>query len=246
MKDSTDFRCVKMCGAEYDWVLSEITDLMEIDNPKVECRLENGEVHVTVSALDTQEKSAAKLVKATVKELKTRFGGYIYTTESDETLEESIIELMAKNSLTLSTVESCTGGMVASRLINVPGASEVYKEGFITYSNKSKRHRVGVKKSTLKKYGAVSEQTAKEMSKGGCKFTEADACIATTGIAGPGGGTEEKPVGLVYISCTVCGETEVKEFHFTGERADVREAACAEALSLLRICILKYYSKKTF
>ncbi|MBP5384583.1 MAG: CinA family protein, partial [Lachnospiraceae bacterium] len=113
-------------------------------------------------------------------------------------------------------------------------------------SNKAKRTYLDVKKSTLKKFGAVSEETAKEMARGGCISTKADACIAVTGIAGPDGGTEEKPVGLVYIGCCVAGRTVVKECHFTGNRAKIRESACAEALNTLRNTILEYLSETKF
>jgi len=237
---------VKICGLSESEVESQILDLTTSNNPTVATYAKTGEVHIRVTAKEETEKAAVKLVKGFVKELKSRFGGNIYTTNNEETLEESIVELLLNNELSLSTVESCTGGMVAARIINVPGASDVYKEGFVTYSNKAKKLRIGVNKRTLKKYGAVSEQTAKEMSRGGCMFTKADVCVATTGIAGPGGGTEEKPVGLVYISCTVCGETEVREFHFKGNRQKVRENATAQALTMLRMCVLKYYSEKTF
>lgn len=237
---------VKICGISESEIENQIRDLTSGTNPTVATYAKTGEVHIRVTAKEETEKAAVKLVKGVVKELKSRFGGNIYTTKNEETLEESVVDLLLKNELTLATVESCTGGMVAARIINVPGASDVYKEGFVTYSNKAKKLRIGVNKRTLKKYGAVSEETAKEMSRGGCFFSKADVCIATTGIAGPGGGTEEKPVGLVYISCTVCGETEVKEFHFKGNRRKVRENATAQALTMLRMCVLKYYSEKTF
>lgn len=237
---------VKICGISESEIENQIRDLTSGTNPTVATYAKTGEVHIRVTAKEETEKAAVKLVKGVVKELKSRFGGNIYTTKNEETLEESVVDLLLKNELTLATVESCTGGMVAARIINVPGASDVYKEGFVTYSNKAKKLRIGVNKRTLKKYGAVSEETAKEMSRGGCFFSKADVCIATTGIAGPGGGTDEKPVGLVYISCTVCGETEVKEFHFKGNRRKVRENATAQALTMLRMCVLKYYSEKTF
>jgi len=121
-----------------------------------------------------------------------------------------------------------------------------HKCGFVTYSNKSKRKLLGVKKSTLDKYGAVSEQTAREMAEGAAEESKADVAVALTGIAGPDGGRKDKPVGLVYISCSVKGKTVVREYHFKGNRAKVRESATSAALVLMRSCILEYFSKVTF
>lgn len=237
---------VKICGMGESAVEEMVKDLMETSNPTVAPCAKTGEVHLRVTAMAEDEKAAKKLTKPIIKELKGRIGSYIYTTSPDVTLEEAVVDLIAKNSLTVSTVESCTGGMLAARLVNVPGVSDVFKEGMITYSNKAKRNRVGVKKGTLSKYGAVSEQVAKEMAKGGAFFTKSDVCVAVTGIAGPDGGTEEKPVGLVYIACCVCGKTTVKEYHFSGNRAKIRENTVSAALTLMRLCILEYYSEVTF
>ena len=131
--------------------------------------------------------------------------------------------------------------MIASKIVNVPGASEVFNEGFITYSNKAKRKHLDVSKNTLKKYGAVSEQTVKEMALGGVFAADSDACIAVSGIAGPDGGTDEKPVGLVYIGCCIKDNVTVKECHFQGTRYEVREQAANAALDLLRVSIINNY-----
>lgn len=123
--------------------------------------------------------------------------------------------------------------------MNVSGASSVYEEGYITYANHAKSKLLGVKEETLEKYGAVSEQTAREMAEGAAREAKADAALSVTGIAGPEGGTEEKPVGLVYIGCYVNGHTEVKEFHFTGNRTKNRDYAVVRALTFLREQLLK-------
>ena len=128
----------------------------------------------------------------------------------------------------------------------MPGVSEVYKSGHVTYSNKSKRKIVGVKKSTLQKYGAVSSQVVKEMCQGGNFFNKADVVVAVSGIAGPDGRTAEKPVGLVYIGVSVCGNITTKELHLKGNRKKIRNMAVAESLIMLRQCILEYYSQVTF
>ena len=154
--------------------------------------------------------------------------------QQKKTLAEEVVELLKVDELTVTTAESCTGGLVAARLVDVPGVSEVFKQGFITYSNKAKRKLLNVKKTTLKDFGAVSEKTAREMAKGAILASGADAAIATTGIAGPDGGTEEKPVGLVYIGVSVRGQMYVEEYHFEGERSEVRESTVQAALALLK------------
>lgn len=238
---------VKICGMGESKVEDAVSDLIETqDNPTIATYAKTGEVHLRVTAKAENEKSARKLVKPLVKELKSRFGNDIYTTEEDVTLEKAVAELLIANELTVSVAESCTGGMLSARLINVPGISEVYKSGFITYSNKAKRRLLGVKKQTLDKHGAVSKETAKEMAKGTANLSKADVAVGITGIAGPDGGTDEKPVGLVYIGCSVCGTVTVKEYHFKGDRAKIRESAVAAALTMMRSCILEYYSQITF
>lgn len=162
--------------------------------------------------------------------------------ELEGSLEEVVVALLKKYNLTLVTAESVTGGLFAGRIINVAGASDVLKVGFITYSNKAKRKYLDVQKSTLKKYGEVSKQTAKEMARGAAIGADSDTAIAFTGLAGPSGGTEEKPIGLVYIACYVKEKITVEEFHFEGERQDVREAAVKSGLELLRRCIVTNYT----
>jgi len=240
-------KTVKICGIGESAVAKEIDDLIKDQtNPTIATYAKTGEVHLRVTAKADNEVEAKKLIKPMIKDIKERFGNAIYTTDVDTSLEMIIAELLIANELTLATVESCTGGLLAGRIINVPGVSETYKSGYVTYSNKAKRKCVGVKKSSLEKYGAVSEQVAKEMAIGAHDVCKADVVISTTGIAGPDGGTAEKPVGLVYIGCYVCGKTTVKEYHFNGNRAKVRESTVAAALTLLRECLLEYFSENTF
>lgn len=238
---------VKICGVGESSAETIIKDLIDTQtNPTLATYAKTGEVHIRVTAGAESEKEARKLIKPVVKELKNRFGNDIYSTEEGTTLEKAVADLLMANGLTVTCAESCTGGLLSARLINVPGVSETYKSGLITYSNKAKRRFLGVKKSTLQKYGAVSEQTAEEMARGAALFAKTDVSVAVTGIAGPDGGTEEKPVGLVYIACSVKGNVTVKKYHFTGNRSKVREASVSAALSLMRSCVLEYYSKITF
>ena len=149
------------------------------------------------------------------------------------------VELLKEKKMTLTTAESCTAGLLAGRIMNVAGASWVYNEGYITYSNEAKEKNLGVSHETLESHGAVSPETAREMAEGAAKAANADAAVSVTGIAGPGGGTKEKPVGLVYIGCTVNGHTRVQEHYFTGNRMKNREYAVVRALTLLREELLK-------
>lgn len=235
-------KMVKICGIGESMAETEIADLIEKQkNPTIAPYAKLGEVHFRVTAKASTADEAKKLIKPVIKELSNRFKENIYSTNEEEALEDAVVKLLRKNSLTLTTAESCTGGLVAGRIINVAGSSQVFKEGFITYSNKSKRKYLDVSKSTLKKYGAVSPQTAKEMVKGAAISTDSDAAIAVTGVAGPDGGTDEKPVGLVYIACYVNEKVTVKEYNFRGNRQKIRESVVVQALDLLRRCILDNY-----
>ncbi len=229
---------VKICGQGESQVESRILDLIDgQSNPTIATYAKTAEVHLRITARASGEEEAKKLLKPVVKEIKNRFGRDVYTVKEEETLEMAVVSLLKKHELTVTTAESCTGGLIAGRLVNVPGASEVFNQGFITYSNKSKRKVLGVSKGTLKKYGAVSEQTAKEMAAGGVLAADADVCIAVTGIAGPGA-DGEKPVGLVYIACFIKDKVTVEEYHFRGNREKIREQSVTKALDMLRRSIL--------
>ncbi|MBQ6887616.1 MAG: competence/damage-inducible protein A [Lachnospiraceae bacterium] len=240
-------KTVKVCGIGESKAETMISDLIANQtNPTIATYAKTGEVHLRVTASADTEKEAKKLIKPVVKELKYRFEDAVYSTEEDVTLEQSIVELLKKNKLTVATAESCTGGMVAARLVNVPGVSDCLKVGYITYADKAKRKLLGVRKGLLKKKGAVSFEVAEEMAKGAALFSKADVTIATTGIAGPDGGSDEKPVGLVYIACNVKGKVKVKECHFSGNRMKVRESTVANALIFMRECILEYCNEMEY
>ena len=237
-------KTVKIVGVGESRAETMIMDMIDAQtNPTIATYAKTGEVHIRVTSYASDKKEAAKLVKPVEKELKKRFGSSIYTTDEKVTLERAVMDLLVSGSMTLSTVESCTGGLISSRIVSESGASEILKCGFVTYSNESKSKLVGVKKSTLDKYGAVSEQTASEMAKGGAKASGSDVCISVTGIAGPDGGTKAKPVGLVYIGCCVKGKVTVKEFRFSGNRNKIRNLSATNALILAREFILEYINE---
>lgn len=154
--------------------------------------------------------------------------------ESNKTLENVIGEMLVNRNLTISTAESCTGGMVAASLISYAGISSVFMEGAVTYSNEAKINRLGVKKETLDKYGAVSSEVAAEMAQGIAKTAGTNIGLSTTGIAGPGGGSVEKPVGLVYVGLYIDGEVKTKMLKLSGDRQEIREGATIQLLDLLR------------
>ncbi len=148
-------------------------------------------------------------------------------------IEYKLGKILCEKDLSISTAESCTGGLIAAKLISYPGISQVFLESVVTYSNEAKQKRLNVKKETLDKYGAVSKETAFEMAKGVVEFANSDIGIISTGIAGPGGGTIDKPVGLVYIAVNIKGNIVVEKHNFKGDRDTVREAAANKALELV-------------
>lgn len=152
---------------------------------------------------------------------------------ANASLEERIVEMLTEKGLTVTTAESCTGGLISATLVNAAGASNVLGEAYVTYSNEAKEKLLGVRHETLVQYGAVSRQTAEEMAAGAAKAAGADVALSSTGIAGPGGGTPEKPVGLIYVGCYVQGKMVVKECHFTGDRMQNRLDTVHTALSML-------------
>ena len=149
--------------------------------------------------------------------------------ENIENLVNKLIDL----DYTITTAESCTGGMISSALVDVAGVSNVVNECHVTYSNEAKEKYLGVKKETLNKFGAVSRQTAYEMALGARKLANSDISIGVTGVAGPDGGTEAKPVGLVYVAYNICGDIMVEEYNFNGNRIQIREQTTQRVITHL-------------
>ena len=179
--------------------------------------------------------SNKNIVEKIVEKIYNKIGDNIFGEDSDR-LEALIVKKLIEEKKTISVAESCSGGLLASSFIDVPGASEVFMEGLVTYSNEAKMERLGVKKETLEKYGAVSAETAKEMVCG----LKTDVGISVTGIAGPGGGTEEKPVGLVYMGIKVDDEIFIEKKIFSGPRRKIRERAVLHSL----FCLNKILKRK--
>ncbi len=207
-------------------------------NPTIAPYAKENEVTLRITAKSKDDEKANDLIKSIEEKIKDRVGKYIYGYD-DTTLEETVAKLLVKNNMTIAVSESCTGGMVSSKLIDYPGISQSFIEGCVTYSNEAKMNRLGVKKETLDKYGAVSSETAIEMAVGIAKNLNTNIGLSTTGVAGPGGGTDEKPVGLVYIGIYINGDVKVKKCNFSGSRDKIRNRATNEALNLLRLELLK-------
>lgn len=181
-----------------------------------------GEVIVRITAYADTKQLAQNLIMDMEEQVKACLAPWIIGYNEEE-LEEKVVNLLLERNLTVATVESCTGGLIAATLVNCGGVSACFKEGIVTYSNEAKMKYVGVSESTLERVGAVSEETAREMAEGVRKVTGADIGLSSTGIAGPGGGTVDKPVGLVYIGLAMPEGTEVFKLQLHGTRQENRE-----------------------
>jgi len=227
-------RLMKVFGIGESEMEMKIADIVESQtNPTIAPYVGDGEIVVRVTARCQDKAEAEKMIMPVIDSIRSRLGDFVYACDG-ESMEEVVVELLRQKGVSLSVAESCTGGMLGSRIVNVPGASEVFERGYITYSNKAKIEELGVSEDTLRKYGAVSSRTAVEMVKGLVNKTGTRAGIAITGIAGPGGGSEEKPVGLVFIALYLDGNIECKEFNLVGDRYRIRNVACLNALNMLR------------
>lgn len=202
-------------------------------NPTVAPYAKSSEMIFRITASADNEEEGLRLIEPVEEQIRDILGDNVYG-EGDTTMEAVVAGMLIDKGLTISTAESCTGGMVASRLINYPGISEVFMEGAVTYSNDAKMKRLKVRKETLDRFGAVSEETAREMAEGIAREAGTDIGLSTTGIAGPSGGTEEKPVGLVYAGISIKGKTKVKRFSFNGSRETIRNRTTAALLDWLR------------
>jgi len=202
-------------------------------NPTVAPYAKTSETHLRVTAKAINKEEAQKMILPMVKEIELILGENIYGYD-ETTLEMAILDLAKRKGVTLSTAESCTGGLVASRLTDVGGASEAYIGSVVSYSNEVKMKVLGVKEATLKTYGAVSAETAAEMAEGVRRVTGADIGISTTGIAGPGGGSEEKPVGLAYIGISTSEGTKTIRNFALGNREKIKWNTATKALDTLR------------
>ncbi|CAM2869949.1 competence/damage-inducible protein A [Hathewaya histolytica] len=211
-----------------------ISDIIENQtNPTIAPYAKEGEMIFRITAKATNEEKARELIVPMEKAVRDVLGDNIYG-EGETSIEEVVSKLLLDRQLTLAIAESCTGGMVASKIAECAGISKVFKEGLVTYTEEAKEKRLGVKRETLDKYGVVSAEVAKEMAEGVAKTSGTDIGISTTGVAGPGGGSEEKPVGLVYIAIYYRSKCISKELNLNGNRNVIRNRASMALLDFLR------------
>lgn len=227
-------KTLRIFGIGESLMAKKVNDIIQgSTNPTVAPYAKEYEVTLRVTAKGESEEKCDLLINAKCDEIKCILKEYIYG-EGEKSLDTVVAELLCEKSFSIATAESCTGGMIASTLISYPGISKVFKEGAVTYSNEAKIKRLGVSEETLNKFGAVSKETAKEMAEGMARAANTDIAISTTGLAGPDGGTDEKPVGLVYIGIFIKGKIIVEKFNFTGDREAIRRKATMNALNILR------------
>jgi nicotinamide-nucleotide amidase len=213
---------------------TEILDLISNQtNPTIAPYAKDGEVALRITAKAADIRDAEKLVEMKIKQIESKVGKYIYSYEDEEMAEVVGKELIDKG-IKISLAESCTGGLICSQLTNVPGISQSFDRGIVTYSNRAKIEELGVKEETLIRYGAVSEETAREMVMGLRVVTGSDVCLAITGIAGPGGGSVEKPVGLVYIAAVYGDNYVIRKLNLSGDRERIRRLSFLYALDIIR------------
>lgn len=227
-------RVLRVAGVGESAMETKVKDLIhQQDNPTIAPYAKGLESILRITAKARTEKEAEELISPVANQIYARLGNAVYG-EGDTNLQTVVAELLIQKNKTIATAESCTGGMLAATLVDYPGISKVFLDGTVTYSNEAKMKRIGVKSETLDMFGAVSSQTAQEMAEGVAKTAGTSIGISTTGIAGPDGGSEEKPVGLVYVGLYIDGKVFAKEFHFVGKRDKIRERAVYNALDWLR------------
>lgn len=211
-----------------------LIDLIDTQtNPTIAPYAKDGEVTLRITARYEKNSVEEDIITPVENEIKRRLGDAVYSNDN-RNLEEVAAGLLMESGMTLALAESCTGGLLAAKLTEIPGISAVFDRAVVTYSNRSKMETLGVKQETLDQYGAVSEQTAKEMAAGIRRVSSTDIGISVTGIAGPDGGTPEKPVGTVYIALAHKNGVNTKKLELWGNRNRIRSVTCLHAFDMLR------------
>ncbi len=235
---------VNIFGMGESSVEEKLRDIMTSgDNPTVAPYVNDGEVRVRVTARAENRECAEKLIAPVVEKIKDIIGDFVYGVNA-VSLENAVVKTFSERGLTLASAESCTGGLISKRITDIPGSSAMFGYGVCTYANEAKEKILGVKHETLEKYGAVSEATAREMAEGLLRLSGADVAVCTTGLAGPGGGSDEKPVGLVYLAVGTKDGITVKKLLLGRGRADDRTNIRLLASSNALFEALKYAEKQ--
>lgn len=201
-------------------------------NPTLAPYAKTGEVYLRLAAKAQNRDEAEEIMKPMLDIIYGKYGEFVYS-DNDMSLPETVVTKLLGKKLTISTAESCTGGLIAKTITDYSGVSEIFSEGYVTYSNNAKMKNLGVLEKTLSSYGAVSEETAREMADGVRERSGADIGVSVTGIAGPGGGTKEKPVGLVYVAVSYGDKTVTKKLMLNGDREKVRYLTMLNAFGMV-------------
>lgn len=233
----TRYKVFKLTGISESAVYDRVKDLGGQGNPGIAYVAKPGEVQVRITAHAGSPEQAEKMVAELSEKVRRRLVGYIFGYD-EEVLEDVVGKLLLETGLSISVAESCTGGLIAARLTDIPGSSAYLKGGVVAYSNEIKNKVLGVPSDILERYGAVSKQTAVAMAEGVKELTGSNLGLAVTGIAGPGGGSPAKPRGLVYISLAADDGTCCREYRFPGERPAVRQGTANAALNMVRHYLL--------
>lgn len=221
VRDRIFSRTLKFAGIGESKAEDKIRDLIRGNNPSVAPTIRDGEIHFRITAKGEDEKVLERQVGELSGKVVERLEEYYFGSD-EETLESLVAGLLTERKLSLAVAESCTGGLLADSITNIPGSSLFFDRGYITYSNQAKIDDLGVAPTTLEQYGAVSENTALEMAEGVWRRSGADMAVSITGIAGPGGGTIDKPVGMVYMGFRYKGRSTVRMRQFTGDRLTIK------------------------
>ena len=228
-------RFLRIFGVGESMVETKLIDLFHSENPTLALYCGPGEVTARISARVELSADAAGMIAPLEAEIRRRLGSAVYAEGMDASLAKAVLSLLAARNETVAFAESCTGGKLCACVIDCPGASAAVLEGSVAYANAAKRRMLGVRAETLEKFGAVSEECAREMAEGARSASGATWALSTTGVAGPSGGTAEKPVGLVYVGVAGPTGARAEKFQFRGDRDWVRTLACQNALNLLRL-----------
>jgi nicotinamide-nucleotide amidase len=229
---------IRCFGAGESVIAEKLGNLMARQrNPLINSTVSSGVITLHVVATGQDEKQAKQMAQSDIGHLRSLLGDLVYGID-EQTLSEVVGQLLTDNKKTIATAESCTGGLVAKMLTDISGSSAYFTQGWITYSNKAKIEQLGVPKELIEKHGAVSEEVASAMAKNAQQKAQTDYSIAITGIAGPSGGTEQKPVGLVYICVGSDNICQTRRFLFSQSRDIIRNRAALTALNMLRLALI--------
>lgn len=228
---------IRTFGIGESLMAERVNDLFDTENPTVAPYAKDGEALLRVTAMARTKEEAENLCKPVINEIKNRLDGFVYGVDYT-CIEEAVIEKLKEKHMKVATAESCTGGLIAKRITDVPGASEVFDCGIISYANEIKHRVLGVSEDDLNKYGAVSEPVARQMAQGALKVSGADIAVSVTGIAGPDSDSTNKPVGLVYIGLADRDNVWVRELRTSRkDRSYNRYVSASNALNMIRLYI---------